>query len=422
MTWTSSLFISFLCGALGLVGGGFIMNLCVDWYRVSSFEGKSGFAVVGVALLGGIAGALIGLGAARWVAAGADPGFLKGLGYGSGAVLTVALVALGLCRLGADLSPEMNGRPLELAIEVRCPRGFTIPQPDDYGAKAGVYLPGGRRLEREELHPSKARTEDGHLIVPATVPLTTSSGRKFLQVRFNAEHDLLFHLPLRSQPQAADLEWSKWIESGWDAGKPEPAQEAKFSARYRVQIVAPDSPAPDPAVVLAERFTQISPEAPLPVWLPFMFDNAPEDRVAAVVAVVERRQDELADLIRTGDTTQREQALGACEHLQQPGPAVKEALLAEARLIAEGIRESNAMTADDPQFPAALMILRSRFTRWKQAWWVVQQRLGLDGRPPVKEIHDLASVRARGTGMDEIELNARVILDALNKSAAKKTP
>ncbi|MBL9190208.1 MAG: hypothetical protein JNK23_22190 [Opitutaceae bacterium] len=422
MTWTSSLFISFLCGALGLVGGGFIMNLCVDWYRVSSFEGKSGFAVVGVALVGGIAGALIGLGAARWVAAGTDPGFLKGLGYGSGAVLTVAAVALGLCRLGADLPHEMDGRPLELAIEVRCPRGFSIPPADDYGTHAAVYLPGGSRQPAETLRATEARREDGHLIVPATVPLTTSAARKFLQVRFNAEHDLLFHLPLRSKPQTADLEWSKWIESGWDVGKPEPAKEAKFSARYRVQIVAPEAPAPDPAVVLAERFAQISPDAPLTVWLPFMFDNAPEDRVAAVVAVVEQRQDELAELIRTGDTKQREHALGACGHLQQPGPAVKEALLAEARLIAEGIRASNALAADDPQLPAALMILRSRFNRWKQAWWVVQQRLGLDGRPPVKEIHDLASVRPRGTAMDEIELNARVILDALNKSAARKNP
>lgn len=70
MTWLSSIFIACLSGVLGLFCAGGIASLCVDWYRVSSFEGKSGFFVVFTALLGGLAAGVIGLIAARVVAAG----------------------------------------------------------------------------------------------------------------------------------------------------------------------------------------------------------------------------------------------------------------------------------------------------------------------------------------------------------------
>ena len=53
---------------------------------------------------------------------------------------------------------------------------------------------------------------------------------------------------------------------------------------------------------------------------------------------------------------------------------------------------------------------------------IIYQRLGVDGRPPVWEIHELAKVRAVGTAMGEIELNARVILEEMDKMAAEKKP
>ena len=45
-----------------------------------------------------------------------------------------------------------------------------------------------------------------------------------------------------------------WIESGWDAGKPQPAKEAKFNVRYRVRTIEPKPPPPDPAEVRAKEF------------------------------------------------------------------------------------------------------------------------------------------------------------------------
>jgi hypothetical protein len=332
----------------------------------------------------------------------------------------IALVALGLCRLCADLAPTMDGRALELEIEVRCPKGFQVPKPDDYGATAEVYLPSGRRLPSSRLRLDEIKTVDSQRIVPATVPLTTSSSRKYLSVRFNKDHGLIFNLPLRSHPNATDREWSRWVESAWDAGKPEPPKEVKFNARYRVRTVEPPPPEPDPEEVRAREFAALKPDAPLAAWLPFLFESPADDRSKIVIQRIEERPVELATHIRSTNATMREYALRATAYPAKPAPEVTEAVLAEGRDIAAGIRNFNAMKEDDPRFHDVLLDLRTRFNYWKQAWWVLSQRLGVDGRPPVQEIHDLATVRARGTAMDEIEVNARVILEALNTSAAEK--
>ncbi len=416
MNWLNSIFISFLTGLLGLLSGGLIMGLCVDWYRISSFEGKAGIFVVTVATLGGVAGFVVGLVVTRLVAQGADPSFLKGLGSASGTVMAIALLTLAICRLSADLDPTMDGRPLELEIEIRCPHEFILPTKlDEYGATAGVYIPQGRRLPVADLQLADASNIDGHWVVTAMIPLTTRSSDKFLNVRFNEDTDLLFHLPLRSNPKKSDLEWSTWVESGWDVDKPEPAEETKFKARYRVQIIEPEPPEPDPATMETERFEALDPNEPLENWLEFLSYDGSKEQNMAVAEVVAGRQGDLATLIGSSDEAVREKALLATQYLGSPTPEVSEAVLAEGRTIAEGIRESNSMKDTDPEFYQKLNDLRSRFNSWKQSWWVIHQRLGLDGRPPVQEIHELARIRERGTAMDDIELDARVILESLNK-------
>ena len=65
MSWLASFGVAIATGLLGMVVSGVVANLAVEWYRVSSFEGGSGYFVVGLALVWLIAGAVIGLGVAR---------------------------------------------------------------------------------------------------------------------------------------------------------------------------------------------------------------------------------------------------------------------------------------------------------------------------------------------------------------------
>lgn len=110
MSWLQSIFIALLTGALGLFCGGLVMAGCVRWHNVSSFEGKSGFAIIFVALFGAVAGVVIGLVVARLVAAGENPTFLRGLGMATGVVVGLSVVAAGLGWLSGDHSSRSHAQ------------------------------------------------------------------------------------------------------------------------------------------------------------------------------------------------------------------------------------------------------------------------------------------------------------------------
>jgi hypothetical protein len=43
MSWLLSIFIGLLAAVVGCLGAGVVAGLCVDWHRISSFEGVSGY-------------------------------------------------------------------------------------------------------------------------------------------------------------------------------------------------------------------------------------------------------------------------------------------------------------------------------------------------------------------------------------------
>jgi hypothetical protein len=149
-----------------------------------------------------------------------------------------------------------------------------------------------------------------------------------------------------------------------------------------------------------------------------LFESPNAERTKIVIEHINAQQSELPTLIRGDDEEMREHALEAVKYVEKPASELAEAVLAEGRDIADGIRNFNAPPESDPNFHSVPQDLSSRFNHWKHAWWTLHQRLDVDGRPPVREIHDLALVRAKETGMREIEVNARVILDALEPKPA----
>lgn len=101
MNWLLSIVIAFLTGACGVGLGLLVGTLNVRWYRISSFEGNSGYYTLGIGLLGGLIGLVTGLVAARLVVDGAQPWFLKGLGSAVGSFVGLSVVVTVLCWLGA---------------------------------------------------------------------------------------------------------------------------------------------------------------------------------------------------------------------------------------------------------------------------------------------------------------------------------
>ena len=65
MSWIRSIAVAILTSLASLALSGVVASYVVDWYHVSSFEGGSGYFVIGMALVGLVAGFPIGLITAR---------------------------------------------------------------------------------------------------------------------------------------------------------------------------------------------------------------------------------------------------------------------------------------------------------------------------------------------------------------------
>lgn len=98
MNWFWSIIAALLAALTSGAASIGVGLLCVRWYRISSFEGKSGFAVAGICLLGAITGLLVGAIASR-LAAGHGP-FSQVL-WALGASLAVIGAAAALAFLGS---------------------------------------------------------------------------------------------------------------------------------------------------------------------------------------------------------------------------------------------------------------------------------------------------------------------------------
>lgn len=107
MSRLQSIFISLLTGIPGIFFGGLIGLGCVKWFRISGFEGGSGYAVVAIALLGGIVAVVAGFIVAKWGTV-ETASFFRGLLRAWTVVLILAVVIAGICRLAAGPAPQVE--------------------------------------------------------------------------------------------------------------------------------------------------------------------------------------------------------------------------------------------------------------------------------------------------------------------------
>jgi hypothetical protein len=361
--------------------------------------------VVAMALLGGAVAFVLGLVLSRVLSAQPDPGFFKALGISCGAVVAIGGLSLGLAWLAADFEPKIDGQNLELAIEVRTPRDFVLPaKPDEYGTYASMRVPGTRTYSPQgKLDLPNAKKDDGRWIVTATVPLITSASSKVMDVRFSKAHSLTFPLPLRSHPGAGDREWSPWVESGWDVGKPQPPPEERFHLRYRVQVISPAPPEPTHAQRVAKekadeqaKFDAVRPDAPIAAWFPYTSHGAPDDRRAVAIRNIAAKPGyvaELAGLMIADDAEIASEALHLVEHLPEPPAELVPAVEAAGRHLIALMRQVNAATPDqDPGYLGAAAV-SIRFSAWRVAVNALREKRGADFIPQLREILELSRVR-----------------------------
>jgi len=237
MSWLLSILVGFLTAAAGGVIAGAIASGAVSWYRISSFEGGSGYFVVGMIILGLMAGLLIGVIGARIVAAGPNPGFLKALGVGVGVVVGLGVLIGGAARLLADVPPTVGGQELHVMVEVRWPEGEPVPDPESTRARIALGSVSGARVLRGSsdgpLWLGDVRLEEGRQVVPGAVELFTERGKRVIDIQVGDSSLAGFLLPIPRRPGRRHFEWSPWYPT--PRGGSEPWPPHKFSIRYRIQ-------------------------------------------------------------------------------------------------------------------------------------------------------------------------------------------
>jgi hypothetical protein len=411
MHWIAYLLISLPIAVLGLLGGGFIGDACVRWYRVSSFEGGSGYFVIGLALLGAVVGLITGLVTAGVLAPQNGAGYLKTFATSVGVLAGLAALITALCWSLADIPPEIDGRPLTLEVELRLPTGTTNPPTKGTGESSmalySLVNHTGRKHESGSLRPQDARLENGRWIVPGEVALFTMRGKRSLDFKLNGETVMGFLVPLPARPGRKFLEWSDWLPR---PPAPHPAwPDTKPSYRFRVQKIAEPPPAPTAEEIQAQhateeqaKFDAVKADAPLASWFPYTRDASRPDRRATAIARMTANPTftaEMKELISGPDTDLAAEALRLLEHLPHRTAEWIPTITEFGQDLARRIRTVNATTPEqDPSYEGAADV-SVRFSAWMVAVQTLREKAGADFTPELRTILELSRVRPESRAM-----------------------
>jgi hypothetical protein len=360
MGWLASIGVGLCSGVIGFIITLFAAAWAVELYRIPQREGAAGFFAFGLAIFVFFAGVVLGIVCARLVPQGDSPPFWRAVGTASAVLGGVAAVALALAWLLSDPAPKIGGQRLELVIELRCPPTFVMPEladPSDAYATI-IRLPSGDTSRWSRLELDQARTEDGRLIIPTVLSLDTSVPRKLLSIRLGKDREVQFAFEFGAKPAEKDMQWTRWIDAAYPAGAPQPAADATFHMRYRVQKEPP------PAKVLtreeeeAQRlasiranFSALAPDAPLAAWLEFTHYRNPEDVQKAAGASIRKRprfNEEMSEALRGEDKTLARLALWSFQFLPEPPAAVAPAVASFGEKIIASLREFSQRPVTDP--------------------------------------------------------------------------
>jgi len=401
--WTLAFLAALLTGLLATVCGGLVAGACVSWYRVSSFEGQSGFFVVGLALLSGILGFVVGAVTALIVLKGPHGSFPAALGWSSGIVAGIALLAASVAWLLADIPPRIDGDTLTLEAELRLPKGESLPSPEGGYSYLKLFSLSGSKVRSHwngDAHLHLAREEDGHWIVPGEVELFTMKGVRSLAFCLGGEEARGFLLPLPARPGTRFLEWSDWLPPG-----DSPGTEAALRFRLRrnpppVSLTYEEHVRREAEARLATIAT-LDPDAPMDKWLPHLDGGADDEgRRLAVERIVGRSgfRDELAGLFVADAPQNARTSLRLVDQLE-PDAGTVAAVAAAGEDIAARIRAYNERPPEEDPSHLGAADVSMRFGAWIAAARFLRENAGGDFVPELREILELSRVRPDSISM-----------------------
>ena len=241
MSWLSSFSVGALTALMAGTAGGFIAVGCVDWYRISSFEGRSGYFVIAIILLSTFFGFLAGLIVSRFFG-----GYLDGLGTASATVLGLAGVSAWIAWGLADIPPTINGRVLNLVVEARLPKGAEKPLVRE--GKQRIWFESGPRFGPARasqvgvLDTANARFEDGRWVVPGSVFIFTTRNWRRLAIALGDTSASGFELHFPGHPAPKYKQWSPWLPDAEIRNWPDSEMSYRFRIEEIIPVTTPSAP------------------------------------------------------------------------------------------------------------------------------------------------------------------------------------
>ncbi|WP_321473248.1 hypothetical protein [uncultured Paludibaculum sp.] len=406
MSWLLTILVGVLtavaCGAAACYLG----TLCVDWYRISSFEGGSGYFVVFLTLLGLVIGLILGIVTSRVVAGGASPGFLRAQGLSLAGVAILFCFVTLFCRLGGDVAPKIDGEELDLEVELRCPRGVVPVLQDQsrYLACMLTALGSGNQRRKPmggELLWKQATEAGGQWTIPCRVSLFTDRSLRTVRLIVNESNDIEFLLPLPARPGKQHLQWSEWRSDRFLQERDKPI--SGFSYRVRVRLQADVRREAEEAAQLEldrrkREFAALKPDSPLEQWVDFCLDdNLDRDRIAQVLVA---RIAELPGQFRAKDPERLRGLTNVLSTVQSLPATAAEPLQQAGQVLVERFRAFGTPLSDPDN--ALLAQLRGVYWVWHQLAARVQGHKMADFHPTMQALLTLAEQR----GGDSHEFSA----------------
>ncbi|MGC4051634.1 MAG: hypothetical protein QM757_19960 [Paludibaculum sp.] len=398
MNWLLTILVGIItavaCGAAACYLG----TLCVEWYSISSFEGGSGYFVAFLTLFGAVLGLILGIITSRVIAGSASPGFLRAQGTSLVEVILLFCVVALFCRLGGTIAPTIDGEPLQLEVELKCPRGVIPAEQPDHPYMNCTLTPldgGNNRLSSQggEMLWKKAVESDDQWTVPCRVPLFSDRPRRTVRILVNASTDIEFMLDLPAKPRGEHLNWGNWRSDRFLEEKDKPVNGYSYRFRVRRSGEVRSEKEQEARAEYEERmraFAALTPDQPLERWIAFGLDDAADkQRIARVVV---DRMTELPALIRSSDPEQLRGLTIVLSTVQSLPADVDEPMRQAAVALAERMRSIPAPVSNPDN--TLLGQLRGVYWTWHEMAGHVQNHKISDFHGSMKALLAVADARS----------------------------
>lgn len=230
------LFIALLTALAGGFLGAVLGDIATRALEVTDFEGARGYAVVFICIpLGLIVGAIVGVVVSRSL--GPAAAWWKAQGI---ALLVTGAIGGGITGflvLTAPRAPTIDGKELDLAIEIRMPPGRTAPDSGTYGGFSAVLVSNGNSKRRvgAQLDFSAVSESEGRVVIPGTVWLRETTRIRSLAINDSSD-GYWFDLPLQAKPDSSDMHWSDWFPAPGQRASTDVRGTNGFQVRWRVTV------------------------------------------------------------------------------------------------------------------------------------------------------------------------------------------